>query len=82
MMYRDGNGNRFWFNKSGDLHRVSGPAVEIHNGTKFWYVNGKPHREDGPAVEKNDGAKVWWLEDIEYTEEEYKKKVIEYVRDR
>ena len=18
------------------------------NGTKFWYLNGKPHREDGP----------------------------------
>ena len=31
------------------------------NGTKFWYLNGKPHREDGPAVEYANGDKFWYL---------------------
>ena len=33
------------------------------NGTKEWYLNGKPHRVDGPAVEWANGAKVWYLND-------------------
>ena len=31
------------------------------NGSKYWYLNGKPHREDGPAVEYSDGTKQWCL---------------------
>jgi len=32
-----------------------------NNGSKFWYLNGKPHREDGPAIEWADGSKFWYL---------------------
>ncbi len=36
--------------------------VEVNpNGTKRWYLNGKPHREDGPAVEYPTGTKKWYL---------------------
>lgn len=43
------------------LHREGGPAVEIVDGYKVWYLNGKRHREDGPAVEYASGYKVWYL---------------------
>ena len=42
-------------------HREDGPAVEYPDGTKYWYLNGKPHREDGPAVEYANGTKYWYL---------------------
>ena len=35
------------------------------DGTKEWYINGKPHREDGPAVEDANGTKEWWLNNVE-----------------
>ena len=31
------------------------------NGSKEWWLNGKPHREDGPAAEYADGSKEWYL---------------------
>ena len=43
------------------LHREGGPAVENSDGSKEWYINGKPHREDGPAIESSDGSKEWLL---------------------
>ena len=55
--------NTYWY-KDTDmkvLHREDGPAVEYSDGTKEWWVNGKPHRTDGPAVEFHDGHKEWWL---------------------
>ena len=43
------------------LHRVDGPAVEMDNGDKHWYLNGKLHRIDGPAIVWNDtGAENWF----------------------
>ena len=53
------NGDVFWYNAEGDLHRVDGPAVEIADGYKAWHFNGKFHREDGPAIEGADGYKAW-----------------------
>jgi hypothetical protein len=50
-----------WFNKKEQLHREDGPAVEMANGTKEWWINGKLHREDGPAVEMANGTKEWWI---------------------
>ena len=50
-----------WFNESGNLHRIEGPAIEHHDGSNHWYLNGKPHREGGPAVEYADGSKFWHL---------------------
>lgn len=40
-----------------------------------WYLNGQKHREDGPSYESFVGDKYWYLNDIEYTEEEYNKKI-------
>ena len=50
-----------WFNQDGKRHREDGPAIELANGSKLWYLNGKVHREDGPAVERTDGYKEWQL---------------------
>ena len=42
-------------------------------GYKEWRLpSGDLHREDGPAVEYASGAKRWCLNDIQYTENEYK----------
>jgi len=43
------------------------------NGDKVWKLpNGKWHRENGPAIEYYNGGKEWWINDIQYTEQEYK----------
>lgn len=55
------NGNRFWKNEAGQLHRTDGPAIEFANGNKEWYIDGICHREDGPAVEWADGSLFWYL---------------------
>lgn len=57
----DKNGDRFWLNEDGMLHRIDGPAVEENNGSKEWFFNGERHREDGPAIELNNGHKSWWI---------------------
>jgi len=31
---------------AGRLHRENGPAVEYANGSKYWYVEGKPYTEE------------------------------------
>jgi hypothetical protein len=56
----DENGDKYWRNKKGKLHRIDGPAIELTNGTKYWYQNGVLHRIDGPAVEYGNGNKAWW----------------------
>ena len=56
------NGDVFWYNAEGDLHRVDGPAVDWASGSKEWHRDGKRHREDGPAVEGADGSKEWYVD--------------------
>ena len=34
--------------------------IELPNGTKSWYLNGKLHREDSPAIEWAGGDKSWY----------------------
>jgi len=68
-------GDIFWINSLGLLHRENGPAVERINGNRGWYINGKRHRENGPAIEYGDGDKSWYLDDIYYTKEQYIKKI-------
>lgn len=55
------NGQTFWHNKNGDLHRVDGPAVIRWTGTKHWCQNNQLHRENGPAIEFSDGSYSWYL---------------------
>jgi hypothetical protein len=38
-------------------------------------LNGKRHREDGPAVEYVDGTKRWYLNDVQYTEANWRKQL-------
>lgn len=47
-------------NPEGKLHRLSGPALEYNNGTKYWYFHGLLHRIDGAAIEYWNGNKVWY----------------------
>jgi hypothetical protein len=64
-------------NELGEYHREDGPAIELNNGNKYWFINGLLHREDGPAIEWNFGYKSWYLNDIQYSEEEFHQEVIE-----
>jgi hypothetical protein len=65
-----------WFNDKSLLHRENNlPAVEYKNGDKLWFIDSKLHREDGPAVILSSGLKSWYLDGIEYSEDEYKKKM-------
>ena len=68
------NGDKSWC-LNGELHREDGPAIECSNGDRYWYLNGERHREDGPAVEWVSGYKEWYLNDVEYTEEEFNRKM-------
>ena len=39
-------------------------VAEFHDGTKWWYVDGKIHRDnDLPACEYANGTKQWWRND-------------------
>ena len=70
----DEDGNTFWYNQQGQLHREGGlPAFEGADGGKEWMVNGQLHREGGlPACEYADGGKEWWVKDQQVTEEQAK----------
>ena len=69
------HGYKAWYLK-GIRHREDGPAREYSDGSKVWYLNDEVHREDGPAVEYIGGSKEWWLNSVEYTEEEFNKKML------
>jgi hypothetical protein len=45
----------------GKLHRANGPAFELLEKHKEWYLNDELHRVDGPAIEISDGYKVWYI---------------------
>lgn len=55
----DKDGNKFWSNAAGKLHREDGPAVIFSNGHQAWWRDGNLHRTDGPAIIFNDGEKHW-----------------------
>ena len=50
-------------------------VIVYNNGTKVWNLDNKLHREDGPALEYFYGFKNWFLNGVEYTEEEFNKKM-------
>ena len=61
-MIIDQSGNKIWKNSKGHYHRTDGPALELPNGTKAWFVDGKRHRTNGPAVEYANGHKYWFVD--------------------
>lgn len=75
--YEEGHeehGYKEWY-QNGNLHRLDGPAIEWPSGSSEWYCHGNLHRLDGPAIEYVSGIKSWYIEDEEYTEEEFHKKI-------
>ena len=61
QMEIDEHGNKYWRNSEGYIHREDGPAIAGANGSKFWFIDGKPHREDGPSSEYASGKKEWYI---------------------
>ncbi len=57
---------------NGQLHREDGPAMTFNNGAEFYYVHGKQHRTDGPSTIWHDGEVEYWVNDVYYTESEFK----------
>jgi hypothetical protein len=55
------NGNVFYCNIKGRLHRLDGPAIVWSNGSKEWHINGKTHRVDGPALIYVEGIRQWYI---------------------
>jgi hypothetical protein len=37
----DTHGNKRWYDKYGQDHRLDGPAIEYYNGNKSWYINNR-----------------------------------------
>jgi hypothetical protein len=68
------DGTKYWYT-NGLINRKDGPAIEYANGNKAWYINGNCHREDGPAIEYSDGTKSWYINGVNYTEEQFNKKI-------
>ena len=73
--YKDGTSSKRNYFKT--LHRIGGPAVELANGHKEWWVNGKRHRIDGPAVEYANRDKYWYVEGVSYSKEAFDKLIVE-----
>ena len=74
----DSSGNRFYRNAASQPHRIGGPAIELTDGSKFWYQNGRLHREDGPAIELPSGAKSWYINDKLLSEDRFNQLVGQY----
>lgn len=68
----DDDGNRFWYNDQVQLHRTDGPAIELADGSREWWLNGQCHQTDGPAVEYADGTCLWYLNGVQLSEEEHR----------
>lgn len=66
---------KLWYFKD-VFHRVNGPAIEYHSGSKYWWLNGQRHREDGPAVEYSNGSKGYYLNGRNYSEAEFNAEII------
>ena len=63
----DSYGNKYWENDKGESHRIDGPAIELYDGYKSWWINGGRHRLNGPAIEWSNGKKAWYINENEIT---------------
>jgi len=54
--------NYIYWRKSGEYHKIDGPAVECVGYSWWWFNNGKQHRLDGPAFWRV-GSGVSWYQD-------------------
>ena len=74
----DEDGDKYYYSdkEMTTLHREDGPAIKWFDGGKWWYLNGKLHREYGPACECADGSKSWYLNGINYSKDDFIKKIV------
>ena len=56
----DSDGDVYYYNALGQIHRVYGPAIEYADGTYVWQQNGLRHRLGGPAVVCPSGYRAWF----------------------
>jgi len=70
LMLTTENGSKFFLNKSGQYHRLDGPAIEWTFGANEYFKNGIRHRLNGAAYENKD-EKQYWFEGKQYNESEY-----------
>jgi len=63
-------GSKFFLNKSGQYHRLDGPAIEWVFGANEYFKNEIRHRLNGAAYENKD-EKQYWFEGKQYNESEY-----------
>lgn len=68
------DGTKSWY-QNGELHRLDGPAIEYVDGTNIWYQNDNLHRLDGPAIEYANGVNEWHIDDVKFTEAQFKRKI-------
>jgi len=64
-------GSVLYYNSKNEFHRTDGPAADLSNGSKCWYLNGKRHRLDGPAVVYNYGVKFWAINNNMYSKSKH-----------
>ena len=69
------DGTRRYYNRSGQLHRTDGPAIEDADGSAEWYQNGRLHRTDGPAIKWDDNDEWWCINGVQLSEAEFNQRV-------
>lgn len=72
-----GPNENIWYDQAMlELSNSDEQVVFRKNNIEYWFFKGKLHREDGPAViNMETGEKHWALEDKQYTEEEFNRKM-------
>lgn len=74
-VWKDEDDKGVIYYKDGKKHREDGPAVELKNGTKEWWIDGQRHRDDGPACiykdpDEGDFFYEWFRNGERVTEQE------------
>ena len=60
----DTNGTVRYYNSTGELHRIDGPAVIYPGGAFAWFHNGRRHHIGGPAIIFANGEEHWYQNDV------------------
>ena len=43
--------------------KLDAPSLIDHDGSRYWFLDGKLHRTNGPAIIRIDGFRCWMLND-------------------
>ena len=60
-------GDKSWY-RNGKYHREDGPAVELANGDKYWYIEGMEYteKEFNKKMNKTCNGKIIEIDGIKY----------------